>query len=164
MKRFMFLLLICLPSVLFSQINASQKYYLDGKELKWNHTFISPDNIGSIDVKKDGKNSEIFYRTKDGKWKYKSLETFIKSFYNHKEIYNKSLIPVFIITGLLVEDPDSVRIDADYFGEAIVSKLANVKGIPNQCRNLVIVNINLSDKPIIHFRGEELSHIDSLKK
>jgi hypothetical protein len=164
MKRFMFLLLICLPSVVFSQINDSQKYYLDGKEFKWNHLFISPVNIGSVDVKKDGKNSEIFFKTKDGKWKYKSLETFIKSFSNHKEIYNKSVIPVFIISGLVVDEPDSVRIDDSYYGETIVSKLENVKGIPDQCKNLVIVNISFSDKPVIHLRGNVFPNMDSSEK
>ena len=163
-RSLLFILLICIPSFVFCQINNPPKLYLDGKEFRWNNTFINPNTIGSVNVKKDTSNGEIFIKTKDGKWKYKSLQKFLMSLSNYKEIYDQSSIPVFIIDGNLINDPDSVRIDANYFGEAKVSKLSNVKSVPEHSKNLIIVNIKLSNKPIIYLRGNDLHDIDSLIK
>jgi hypothetical protein len=163
-RLLLFILIINIPSFIFCQINNPPKVYLNGKEFRWNNTFVNPNNIGSMNVKKDTANAEIFIKTKDGKWKYKSLKKFVMSFSNYKQIYDQSTTPIFIIDGTLITNPDSVRIDASYFGEAKISKLSNVKGVPEQCKNLIFVNIKLSKEPIIYIRGNDLPNIDSLNK
>ena len=154
------LLIICLPTFVFCQTNNSPKLYLDGKEFRWRNTFVNPNEIGSINVKRDTANGEIFIKTKDGKWKYKTLEKFVWTLDNHNQIYNSSTTPVFIIDGVLISDPDSVRIDASYFGEAKISKLSDVKGVPEKCKTIIIVILKLSKDPIIYIRGNVLSNID----
>ena len=126
-----------------------------------NTTFVNPNNIESIDVKKETSNGEIFMKTKDGKWEYRTLKKFVMTLSNHDQIYNPSITPLFMISGTLISDPDSVRIDASYFGEAKISKLSDVKGVPEQCKTLIIVNIKLSKDPIVYIRGNDLPNIDS---
>jgi hypothetical protein len=113
-------------------------------------------------VKKETTNGELYIVTKEREWKYKSLEMFVKSLYNYKQIFNDSVIPIFMIGKNVIANPDSVRIDSSYFGEATINMLSNVKGVSEACKRLIVVYIKLADKPIIYIRGKSTEFQDTI--
>jgi hypothetical protein len=163
MKPFIYLILLLLPAIAYTQANKLPKYFVNGNEVNFDYVFINPTSIGSINVKRENPNGEIYIMTKEMNWKYKSLEKFLRSFHNYKQIYEKSISPIFIIDKRVIDDPDSVQIDSSYFGEATLKILSNVKGVTDGCKQLVIVYIELAKQPIIHIRGESFIYPDTLK-
>ena len=124
--------------------------------INYNHTFINPDYIESIDVKKDLQPGEIHISTKEKEWKYKSLERFLRTLANYDQIYDKTVIPIFIIDNQIIDQPDSVKIDSSFYGEATLKSLSDVYGITGDCKNITIVTIKLSMTPIIYIRGSDI--------
>jgi hypothetical protein len=167
MKQVFIFLIILIPSLSFSQINDEPKYFLNGKEIDWNNTFLNPKSIKSIHVNKktqDSPNGEIYFETNDKIWKYFSLEKLISTSDFCNQIYDKSITPIFVIDRRLIVDPDHVKIDSSYFWGANVNSLSNVNGISDDCKKLVLIDIELTTEQEIRIRGSKLTNLDSLKK
>ena len=162
MKTVLLIILVLYPpSLAFSQ-NPMLTYYINGVEVNFENIFINPNCIESMTVKKETTNGELYIVTKEREWKYKSLEMFVKSLYNYKQIFNDSVIPIFMIGKNVIANPDSVRIDSSYFGEATINRLSNVKGVSEACKRLIVVYIKLADKPIIYIRGKSTEFQDTI--
>jgi hypothetical protein len=143
------------PGILRGQETASFRLLLNKKQININHVFINSNNIESINVDKKVQPAEVQITAKD-RIKFVRLEKFLRNFSNHDEIYDKSIIPVFIIDNQYIDYPDSVKIDSSYYGEVRLHSLSNVSGVTGNCKNLTIVNIKLSSTPIIHIRGNDI--------
>jgi len=163
MKYIFVILLAFLPSLGFSQTGQDPKYYLNRKLINLDYVYFSPNSIESINVTKDTPEGEIYIVTKEKKWKYKSLERFLRSYPDYNQIYDKSVTPIFIINNNVINYPDSVQIDSIYFGSGNVTSLSNVKGVSAGCKNLVIVNITLTKDEIIYIRGDNSLYRDTIK-
>jgi hypothetical protein len=165
MKTFILNLLILISSVGFAQTNQSPKYFLNGKEIDWDTVFINPKNIKSINIEKETPNGEIYIVTNGIIWKHKSLEKLLLPVYNNMQIYDKSITPIFVIEGKVINNPEVIEIDDTYFPDATLKSLSNVQGISGDCKKLVLVDIKLADdqKAFIRLRGTNVFSIDSLK-
>jgi hypothetical protein len=152
-----------LPRLSFSQTGQATKCYLNGKQINMDYVFLYPKNIEDIKVKSEAPGGEIYISTKDKKWKYKSLERFLKSYPDYDQIYNKSFTPIFIINDKVINDPDSVQIDSSYFGDLNIKSLSDVKGVSEGCKNLLVVNIELTKGKNIYLRGDNTLYLDKIK-
>ena len=125
---------------------------MNGKEFKWKQVFLNPANVKSLDV----ASSKIFFETKEKDWKYRSLSDLIKTLHNYQQIISDSITPIFIIQGIIIDDPDSIKIDYTYFANAILKPLSTVKQINGECKKLVLIDIDLSDTPKkwVRIRGD----------
>jgi hypothetical protein len=81
------------------------------------------------------------------------------------QIYDKSITPIFVIEGKVINNPEVIEIDDTYFPDATLKSLSNVQGISGDCKKLVLVDIKLADDPkaFIRLRGTNVFSIDSLK-
>jgi hypothetical protein len=163
MKHLLIALMAFLPCLSYSQTGQAPKYYLNGKQINLDYVFFYAKNVEDIKVKRETPGGEIYITTKDKKWKYKSLERFLKSYPDYDQIYNKSFTPIFIINNKVVNDPDSVQIDSSYFGDVNIKSLSNVKGVSEGCKNLVVVNIELFKGKNIYLRGDKSLSLDKIK-
>ena len=167
MRQVFIFLIILIPSLSFSQINDDPKYFLNGKEIDWNNTFLNPKSIKSIHVNnktQDSPNGEIYFETNDKIWRFFTIEKLLSTSDLCNQINNKSLTPIFVIDRTLIDDPDRVQIDSSYFWGANVTSLSDVKGISGDCKKLVLIDIKLTTEQEIHIRGSKLINLDSLKK
>ena len=156
-----------IPSLVTSQTKNEPQFYLNGKEFDINSVFLPSQNIESIKVKKDKTNGEIFITTKEKEWKYKTLDNLLKTTNVYSQIFDKSVFPVFIIDGKLVKNIPDIKIDDSYFAKVSLSKLSQVTGLEEECKKIIIIQINLTltdPKKEIYIRGTNDSLIDSLIK
>ncbi len=144
MRKLSILFLLLLPNFAFGQ-DETVRYFLNGKEFKWDLVFLNPANVKSLNVVSEKK--EIYFVMKEKNWKYKSLSGLLKTLYNYPQITADSIIPIFIIKGKVIKDPDNIKIDDTYFGNAILKPLSSVNQISENCKKLVLVDIDLSDNP-----------------
>jgi hypothetical protein len=163
MKHLLIALMAFLPCLSYSQTGQAPKYYLNGKQINLDYVFFYPKNVEDIKVKRETPGGEIYITTKDKKWKYKSLERFLKSYPDYDQIYNKSFTPIFIINNKVINDPDSVQIDSSYFCDVNIKSLSNVKGVSEGCKNLVVVNIELFKGKNVYLRGDNALYLDKIK-
>ena len=163
MKAFLIIILILIPSIAFTQSRNVAEIYLNGKRVNFDYTFVNPNIIKSVQVKRKTPSGELYITTETEKWKYKSLAEFIKPLCDYSQIMDKSNTPIYIIDKKVIDYPDSVQIDSSYFGEVTLKSLSSVNGVGDCCKKLIIVNIDLLKEFRIHLRGNSLPYLDSLK-
>jgi hypothetical protein len=158
----LFILLLSSGILQGQEGKSSIRWLLNNKEININHIYFNPNNIESINIDKKLQPNEIQVTTKEKNIRYVSLEKFLGTLSNHDKIFDKSIIPVFIIDNNLIDYPDSVKIDSTFYGEARLQSLSNVNGITDNCKKLTIVNIKLSKTPILYIRGNDIQIPDRL--
>jgi len=159
MKYYVYIFCALITNVSFCQISKTPPiYYLNDKLIDINCFFFYPKNIQSIYIKNDKPNGEVFLKTNDIPWKYKTLDSLLKTHSNYSEINNKSVTPVFVIDDRFVKNPDSVRIDDSFFASVAINKLSEAKGVEGSCKAIILVTIKLADNPkkFIRVRGNKL--------
>lgn len=164
MKNFTILILLCIPLLGMSQNVKQPKYYLNFEEYNMDSVFLNLNKIDSIWVKKDIPGGEIFIRTKNQPWEYYRLDDILKRTPQYSQIIDKSIIPIFIIDGKVINKKSDAKIDKSYFAKVNLGRLSNVSGLPAKSKKIVIVNIGLTEKdPLkdIHIRGDSILKIDN---
>ena len=97
MKKLAFLLLIFVPNLLSGQSKSHPKFLLNSQIISFDSVFIYPKNIDSVYVNKDGSDGQIFIRTKDRVWKYRTIDELLKEKGEHfKEEVERSILCVQI--------------------------------------------------------------------
>jgi hypothetical protein len=110
-------------------------------------------------VKKDKPGGEIYFTTKTQPWAYNSLDDLLKTTPQYSLINEKSIIPVFIIDGKVINKKSDARIDKSYFAKVTLVRLSDVSGLSGKSKKIVIVNIELTNKDPrldIHIRGDTI--------
>jgi hypothetical protein len=159
MKNVAILVLLCIPLIGLSQNAKQPKYYLNSEEYNMDSVFLNLNKIDSIWVKKDIPEGEIFIRTKSQPWEYYSIDDFLKRTPQYSQIIDKSIMPVFIINGKVINKKSDAKIDRSYYAKVRIGRLSNVYGLPAKSKKIVIVNIELTDKDPskdIRIRGDSL--------
>jgi len=157
MKKLAFLLLIFVPNLLSGQSKSHPKFILNSQIISFDSVFIYPKNIDSVYVNKDGSDGQVFIRTKDRVWKYRTIDELLKAtpFYS-QVILDKSITPIFYIDGNLIIKKTDAKIDYSYFASVTLKKLSEFKSLKKPCRKIIIVEISLSEtkpEPKIYIRG-----------
>jgi hypothetical protein len=157
MKKLAFLLLIFVPNLLSGQIRSHPKFILNSQIISIDSVFIYPKNIDSVSVNNDGSDGQVFIRTKDRVWKYRTIDELLKTtpFYS-QVILDKSITPIFYIDGNLILKKTDAKIDYSYFASVTLKKLSEIKSLKKACGKIVIVEISLSEtkaEPKIYIRG-----------
>jgi hypothetical protein len=164
MKNLTILILLCIPLLGLSQNVKQPKYYLNSEEYNMDSVFLNLNKIDSIWVKKDILGGEIFIRTKSQPWEYYRLDDFLKRTPEYSQIIDKSIIPVFIINGKVINKKSDAKIDKSYYAKVNLGRLSNVSRLPAKSKKIVIINIELTDKDPskdIHIRGDSFPKLDN---
>lgn len=166
MKNLLILFLLLIPSTSYTQgINTKPpKYYLNLRTYNLDSVFLNPNSIQSINVKKEIPGGEIFITTKTQPWDYYRLDDLLKSTTQYPKIIDKSVIPVFIIDGKVINKESDARIDKSYYAKVIIGRLSNVSGLSGKSKKIVIVNVSLTDKDPkkdIRIRGDSIPKFDN---
>jgi hypothetical protein len=166
MKNLMILFLLFIPCFSYTQgINTKPpKYYLNLRTYNPDSVFLNPNSIQSINVKKDIPGGEIYIMTKNQPWDYYRLDDLLKRTAEYSQITDKSIIPVFIIDGKIINKESDVRIDKSYFAKVTIGRLSNVSGLSGKSKKIVIVNVSLTDKDPkkdIRLRGDSIPNHDN---
>jgi hypothetical protein len=164
MKNLAILILLCIPLLGLSQNVKQPKYFLNSEAYNMDSVFLNFNKIDSLWVKKDIPGGEIFIRTKSQPWEYYSLYDFLKRTPQYSQIIDKSIIPVFIINGKVINKKSDAKIDKSYYAKVNLGSLSNVSGLPAKSKKIVIVNIELTDKDPskdIHIRGDSIPKLDN---
>jgi hypothetical protein len=166
MKNLLILFLIFIPCISYSQgINTIQpKYYLNLKSYNIDSVFLNPKNIQSINVQKEIPGGEIYITTKTQPWDCYNLDDLLKSTDQFTQIIDKSVTPVFIIDGKVINKKSDARIDKSYYANVTFGRLSNVSGLSSKSKKIVIINITLTEndpKKDIRLRGESIPYLDN---
>ena len=147
-------ILILIGTNLFCQENDKEPfYYLNSKRVEFSKVFINPMNIDSVNIDKRTENGKVFIYLKNSESIYYTLADILN---NHTKIKDTTDSIIFRINNELIQDTTSIKIDDTYFIYVNVECLTNVKYLPEQLRNLIIVNIVLETKkraPQTYIRG-----------
>lgn len=160
--RILFLLTIFLMHTkLFAQ-HQNPKYFLNLEKISLENTFVFPQNISSINVKKDKDTGEIYILTREVPWKYKTVHILITDSYDNQYdeiLSDSSLTKIFYIDNRIINDPEIARIDQSYFCEMTIFDLSKSRQISDSCRKTCIISLILQkEKPEkkIYIRGNDL--------
>jgi hypothetical protein len=159
MKNLTILILLCIPLLGSSQNTKQPKYYLNLEDYNMDSVFLYLNNIDSLYVKKDIPGGEIFIRTKSQPWEYNTLEELLERTPLYSQIIDKSIIPIYIIDGKVINKMSDAKIDKSYFAKVTLGRLSKVQGMSGKNRKLVIVNVVLTDKDPkkdVYIRGDSL--------
>lgn len=168
MRKLAILLLVFVPNLSFGQISDHPKFVLNSQIISLDSVFIYSKNIDSVYVKKDATGGQVFIRTKDQVWKYRTIDELLKTtpFYS-QIILDKSITPIFYIDGNLIIKKTDAKIDYSYFASVTLKKLSEIKSLKKSCRKIVIVEIVLFDtkpEPKIYIRGNMIEKIEDYYK
>lgn len=164
MKNLTILFLLFIPLLGFSQNEKQPKYYLNNEPYNVDSVFLYLKNIQSINVKKDTPGGEIYITTKGQPWDYYTIDDLLKSEAQLSQILNKSVIPVFIIDGKVINKESDAKIDKSYYAKVTIGRLSNVTGLSGNSKKIVIVNVSLTDKDPkkdIRIRGDSIPNLDN---
>jgi hypothetical protein len=166
MKKVLILFLLFIPCNSYSQgINTNPpKYYLNLMPFSFDSVFLNPASIQSINVKKEIPGGEIYFTTKNQPWDYFRLDDLLKSTDQYSQIMDRSVIPIFIIDGKVMNKESDARIDKSYYAKVTIGKLSNVAGLSSKSKKIVIVNVSLTDKDPkkdIRIRGDCIPNLDN---
>ena len=164
MKNLTILILLFIPHFGLAQNLNQPIYYLNNEPFCMDSVFLDPNSIQSINVKKDKPGGEVFISTKTQPWDYYSLEDLLMTTPQFSQIVDKSIIPIFIINGKVINKKSDTKIDKTYFAKISLGRLSNVSGLPGKSKKIVIVNIELTNKDPrldIHIRGDSIPKLDN---
>jgi len=164
MKNLILFFIVFIPHLVFAQNQKQPIYYLNSKPFSLDSIFLNPNSIQSINVKKETSEGEIYVTTKSQPWEYYGLDDFLKRTPQYSQITDKSIIPVFIIDGKVINKKSDTKIDKSYYAKVNIGKLSNVSGLPAKIKKIVIVNIELTDKDPskdIRIRGDYIPKLDN---
>ena len=164
MKIITILLLLFIPQPGFAQNIKQPVYYLNNEPFSMDSVFLDPNNIQSINVKKDKPGGEIYITTKDQPWDYYRLEDLLRKTPQFSQIADKSIIPVFMIDGKVINKKSDSKIDKTYFAKVSLGRFSNVSGISGKSKKIVIVNIELTNKDPrldIYLRGDSVPKLNN---
>ena len=161
MKKVLILFLLFIPCNSYSQGTSTNptKYYLNLMPFNFDSVFLNPASIQSISVKKEIPGGEIYFTTKRQPWSYYNLDELLKTTPQYPQIINKSIIPIYLIDGKVINKISDAKIDKLYFAKVSVARLSSVEGLSEESKKIVIVNIVLTDKDPkkeILIRGDSL--------
>lgn len=162
MKNLAILFLLIIPHLGFAQNLKQPVYYLNNVPFTFDSVFLDPNNIQSMNVKKDKPGGEIYITTKNQPWEYYTIDGLIKTTPQYSQISDKSIEPVYIINGKVINKKSDSKIDKTYFAKVSIGKLSNVSGLSGKSKKIVIVNIELTNKDPkldIRLRGDSMPEI-----
>jgi hypothetical protein len=157
------LIIVFVPHLCFAQSQKEPVYYLNNEPCNMDSTFLYLKNIESLNVKKDKTDGEIFITTKTQPWEYYRLNDLLKGTTLFSQIYDSSVIPVFIIEGKVINNEYKAKIDKSYYTVVTLGRLSNVTGLSGESKRIVIVNISLTDKDPkkdIRIRGDSIPNLN----
>ena len=164
MKNLVLLFIVFIPRLCFAQSQKEPIYYLNQEPFSIDSIFLNSKSIQSLNVKKDNAGGEIFMTTKTQPWDYCRLNDLLKKSNLYSQIYDKSVIPVFIIDGKVINKESDVKIDKSYYAGVTIGRLSKVTGLSGKSKRIVIVNISLTDTVIkrdIRIRGYSIPNLDN---
>ena len=167
MKNLVFLFIVFIPHLGFAQSQKELIYYLNNERFSPDSVFLYLKNVQSLDVKKGKAGGEIYMTTKTQPWEYCRLNDFLrKTTPLYTQIFDKSVIPVFIIDGKVINKESDAKIDKSYYARVTLGRLSNVKGLSGKSKRIVIVNVSLTDKEPkvdkdIRLRGGYIPNLDN---
>ena len=164
MKNILIIILLLIPQLGFAQNQKQPIYYLNNTQFSMDSIFLDPNSILSINVKKEIPGGEIFITTKTQPWDYYRLDDLLKTTSEYSQIVDKSMIPVYIINGKVINKKSDLKIDKLFFAKVSLGKLSNVSGLSGKSKKIVIVNIELTNKDPrldIHIRGDSIPKLDN---
>lgn len=136
---------------LFSQDKNEVLYFLNSKQIDFNKVYFNPGRVDSLHVDK----GKAYLYTKDMAFTYYDLSDILGKY---TDMRGRADSLLFRINKKIIKDTASIKIDDTYFIYVYVESLKNVKYLPEQLRNLKIVNIDLESekrKPQILIRGNK---------
>jgi hypothetical protein len=164
MKNLTILILLFIPHLGLAQNLKQPIYYLNNKPFSMDSVFLDPNSIQSINVKKDKPEGEIFITTKTQPWDYYNLEDLLMTTPEFSQIVDKSIIPIFIINGKVINKKSDTKIDKTYYAKVSLGTLSNVSGLSGKSKKIVIVNIELTNNDPrldIRIRGDSIPKHDN---
>ncbi len=163
-KSLILLFIVFIPHPGFAQTQKEPIYYLNNEPFSIDSIFLNPKSLQSLDVKKDKTGGEIFMTTKKQPWDYNRLNDLLKTTALYPQIYDKSVIPVFIIDGKVINKESDAKIDKSYFAAVTLGRLSKVKVLSGKSKRIVIVNIRLTEmntKTEIRIRGDSIPDLNN---
>ena len=168
MRKITLLIILMIPIFASGQSSNNPKIYLNSQIISIDSVFINPKNIESINTQRDNEGGQIYIKTKDQTWKSKTIEELLKTTPVYSQIFlDKSIIPIFFIDEKLINKETDAKIDNSYFAVVTLKKLSAVKNIDAICKNIIIVDIKLTDtipKQKIYIRGNTSKDIEDYLK
>ena len=164
MKNLTILIILFTPFIGFAQNLKQPIYYLNNESFSMDSLFLDPNSIQSISVIKDKPGGEIYITTKSQPWIYYRLDDLLMTTPQFSQIVDKSIIPIFIINGKVINKKSDTKIDKTYFAKVSIGRLSNVSGLSGKSKKIVIVNIELTNKDPrldIRLRGDSIPKIDN---
>ncbi len=168
MRALVLLFLIFVPNLISGQLSRPAKVFLNSQLISLDSVFINPQNVESINVKKDSDGGQVIIKTKNPVWKYKTIDELIKttSFYS-QVILDKSITPVFYINTKLIVKKSDAKIDSSYFAYVTLKKLSEIESLKKSCKKLIFVEIILTStepQPEIFIRDNTVEEIEDYYK
>jgi hypothetical protein len=164
MKNLILLFIVFIPHLGFAQNQKQPIYYLNNEPFSMDSIFLNPNSIQSLYVKKETAGGEIYVTTKTQPWDYYRLNDLLKKTTQYSQIIDKSVIPVFIIDGKVINKESNAKIDKSYYAKVTNGRLFNVTGLSGKSKRIVIVNVSLTDKDPkkdIRIRGDSIPNLDN---
>ena len=164
MKNLIFLFIVFIPHLGFAQNQKQPIYYLNNEPFSMDSIFLNPNSIQSLNVKKETAGGEIYITTKTQPWDYYRLNDLLKKTNKYSQIIDKSITPVFVINGKVINKESDAKIDKSYYAKVNLGRLSNVSRLPAKSKKIVIVNIELTDKDPskdIRIRGDSIPKLDN---
>ena len=159
MKNLVFLFIVFIPHLGFAQNQKQPIYFLNNVPISMDSVFVAPNSLLSMIVQKDTPGGEIYMTTKNQPWDYYRLDDILKSSSQYSQVIDKSILPVFIIDGKVINKKSDARIDKLYYAKVTIGKLSNVSGLSGKSRKIVLINIQLTENDPnkdIRIRGDSL--------
>jgi hypothetical protein len=164
MKKLKILILFLISQVSLAQNPKEPVYYLNNERISVDSVFLDPNSIQSINVKKDIPGGEISIVTKTQPWDYYRLDDLLKTTTQYSYISDKSIMPVFIINGKVINKKSDAKIDKLFFAKVSPGRLSNVSGLSGKSKKIVIINIELTNrdpKKDIRLRGDSIPNLNN---
>jgi hypothetical protein len=164
MKILILLFIVFIPHLGFAQSQKEPIYYLNNEPINVDSVFPYLKNIQSLNIKRETAGGEIYMTTKTQPWEYCSLNDLLRKTTLYTQIFDKSVIPVFIIDGKVINKQSDAKIDKSYYALVTIGRLSNVKGLSGKSKRIVLVNVSLTDKnpkKDIRIRGDSILNLDN---
>jgi len=164
MRKTIILFIAAFPLFAFGQSTESVKVVLNAKiETSFDSSFFHPSSIKSVNV--DATARIIYIQTKDTIWRYKTIDDILKVYPLYPQLVTyRTLTPIFYVDDKLINKITDAKIDKSLFTEVVFKDLGRVSYIDMLCRNIVIVDIKIFNKPNIRIRGNSLDKIENSLK
>ena len=154
MKAIVTLFLSFAIACVHAQDGAKPTYFLNSKVIEIENVYINPANIETVQVEKETTGGEIHITTKSD-ISFLTLESLMN---DHSSIVGTNEQMVFMINDQVIKDKSEIKIDRSFYVDLKVKRFDEVTYIPENYRNLVLVEIQLLNekpKPVIRLRGTD---------